>query len=101
MKKLTKSQARKLDILKQFIPWYEKEYGSTVFMSENEVTNGWTLHNIYRNASGVHVVVSGFPGTQGKRTDSIDNRDISQIYSGVRRGEGDSFKVFINEVLNA
>jgi hypothetical protein len=95
MRKLTQVMQSKLNTLKLFIPWYEKEYGSEVYMADNDVTYAWTLHNIYQNASGVKIVVSGHPGTRGKRTDTIDPRDIGQIYSAVRRGEGDSFKIFV------
>jgi len=98
MKKLTQVQKSKVNTLKLFITWYEKEYGSTVFMAENEATNGWTLYNIWINAAGVYISVDGLTG--GKRTEQLHRSEIGQIYSAVRRGEGDSFKVFINEVLN-
>ena len=99
MRKLTQVQASKMNTLKMFIKWYENTYGSYVYMNECEVTNGWTLYNIWQDASGVKIRVDGLTG--GKRTESICNRDISKIYSAVRRGEGDSFKVFVNDVLNA
>jgi hypothetical protein len=98
MRKLTQVQASKMNTLKLFIPWYEKEYGSRVFMADNDVTYGWTLYNIWQDASGIKISVDGLTG--GKRTERIDRTEISKIYSAVRRGEGDSFKVFVNEVLN-
>jgi len=96
--KLTKVMQSKVNTLKLFITWYEKEYGSNVYMADNEATRGWTLYNIWVDASGVKISVDGLTG--GKRTESIDRSEIGQIYSAVRRGEGDSFKVFVNEVLN-
>ena len=98
MRKLTKVQASKMNTLKLFITWYEKEYGSSVFMAENDVTYGWTLYNIWQDASGVKIRVDGLTG--GKRTEGICTSEIGKVYSAVRRGEGDSFKVFVNSVLN-
>jgi len=99
MRKLTQVQASKMNTLKLFITWYEKEYGSNVYMNECEATNGWTLYNIWQDASGVKISVDGCTG--GKRNESICNSDITKVYSAVRRGEGDSFKVFVNTVLYA
>jgi len=96
--KFTKVQLSKVNTLKLFITWYEKEYGSNVYMADNDATYGWTLYNIWIDASGVKISVDGLTG--GKRTERIDRSEIGQIYSAVRRGEGDSFKIFINEVLN-
>jgi len=87
MKKLTKSQSKKLGELQRFIAYLSESGQGAAYMADNDVTYGWSLYNIYLNASGAKILVSKLvPGT-GRKVEHIENSDIGRIWSAVNKGE--------------
>lgn len=86
---LTKSQTVKFETLKAFIPWHEEIYGSAVYIPDNDVTYGWSLHKIYINATGMYIKTD-------KGVEHLYAEELSPLYSAIRRGSKSELAEFIS-----
>jgi hypothetical protein len=95
MKALNKVQSRKLAEIQKFLSYLKESGQGAAYLGDNNVTYGWSLHNIYFNASGLKIVTTE-PGKQGKQVESIENTEINGIYRAMMKGE-EYFKPFLIE----